>query len=77
MFQKSLGKRLVSVFSVFLCFLLLIGTGAGARAEEESQTQGEHAKLLYMGHASLRITTAEKSSISIRLRGKDMSRQQI
>lgn len=65
MFQKSLGKRLVSVLCTALCFLLLIGTGAGVRAEEDSQAQGDHAKLLYMGHASLRITTAEGKVIYI------------
>lgn len=35
------------------------------QAEQETQMETKHAKLLYMGHASLRITTAEDKVIYI------------
>ena len=65
MFQKITVRLHASVFCVFMCFLLLVCAGVSVWAEEDSQTQGEHAKLLYMGHASIRITTAEGKVIYI------------
>ena len=59
-------KKIASaVISCFLCFLVLVCTGAGALAEEDNQSLDGHAKLLYMGHASIRITTAEGKVIYI------------
>jgi len=63
--KKEYKRNLRTVFSVFLCFLFLICTGAGVRAEEDSPAQDGQAKLLYMGHASIRITTAEGKVIYI------------
>lgn len=57
--MKRISK---AVFPVFLCFLLLFGMGVFAAAEEDSQV---YAKLLYMGHASIRITTAEGKVIQL------------
>ena len=65
MFQKFSEKLHMSVFCILLCFLLLACSGAGVRAEEDSPIHGEQAKLLYMGHASIRITTAEGKVIYI------------
>lgn len=48
-----------------LCFLLLAGTGISTQAEEDSTQQNGYAKLLYMGHASIRITTPDGKVIYI------------
>ena len=58
-------KISAAVISIIMCIFFLAGTGVIATADESGQAQGEHAKLLYMGHASIRITTAEGKVIYI------------
>ena len=63
-------KRLLSVISViFLMVALSVVTGEANEGTQDTQTvitqESETAKLLYMGHASIRITTAEGNVIYI------------
>ena len=62
---KGSGNKGFGCVCGFLCVLLLFCAGTCVRAEEESSVQGGHAKLLYMGHASIRITTGEGKVIYI------------
>lgn len=75
--EKTHMKKIAVFVSIVCMVALLAACGAagnqnsGEQATQEEQTEQEttmatkHAKLLYMGHASIRITTAEDKVIYI------------